>query len=99
MCSAYISTNNKGGFEKLFLEFLEKDLKDVNVKQKQKSTLDFVKRINNLSEELREFKTWGYLLLGETQFYSLVKSGADIEDLANSSKMNEATFTGSLFDL
>lgn len=75
-----------------------KDLKDVNVKQKQKSTLDFVKRINNLSEELREFKTWSYLLLGETQFYSLVKSGADIEDLANSAKMNEATFTGSLFD-
>ena len=99
MCSAYISTNNKGGFEKVFLEFLDKDLKDVNVKQKQKSTIDFVKRINNLSEELREFKTWSYLLLGETQFYSLVKSGADIEDLANSSKMNEATFTGSLFDL
>ena len=61
--------------------------------------MDFVKRINNLSEDLREFKTWGYLLLGETQFYSLVKSGADIEDLANSSKMNEATFTGSLFDI
>ncbi|MDZ7817528.1 MAG: hypothetical protein U5K55_02450 [Aliarcobacter sp.] len=77
----------------------DKDLKDVNVKQKQKSTLDFIKRINNLSEELREFKSWGYLLLGETQFYSLVKSGADIEDLANSSKMNEATFTGSLFDM
>ena len=57
MCSAYISTNNKGGFEKVFLEFLDKDLKDVNVKQKQKSTIDFVKRINNLSEELREFKT------------------------------------------
>jgi type III restriction enzyme len=38
--------------------------------QKQKSTLDFIKRINNLSEELRDFKTWGYLLLGETQFYS-----------------------------
>lgn len=77
----------------------DKDLKDVNVKQKQKSTLDFVKRINNLSEELREFKTWSYLLLGETQFYSLVKSGANIEDLANSAKMNEATFTGSLFDI
>ena len=77
----------------------DKDLKDTNVKQKQKSTLDFIKRINNLSEELREFKTWAYLLLGETQFYSLIKSGADIEDLANSSKMNEATFTGSLFDI
>jgi hypothetical protein len=37
--------------------------------------------------------------LGETQFYSLVKSGADIEDLANSSKMNESTITGSLLDI
>lgn len=61
--------------------------------------LDFIKIINNLSEDLREFKTWHYLLLDETQFYSLVKSGADIEDLANSAKMNEATFTGSLFDI
>ena len=77
----------------------DKDLKDTNVKQKQKSTIDFIKRINNLSEELREFKTWAYLLLGETQFYSLVKSGADIEDLANSSKMNESIITGSLLDI
>ena len=77
----------------------DKDLKDTNVKQKQKSTIDFIKRINNLSEELREFKTWAYLLLGETQFYSLVKSAADIEDLANSSKMNESIITGSLLDI
>jgi len=77
----------------------DKDLKDVNVKQKQKSTLDFVRRINNLDEELRENKTWAYLLLGETQFYSLTKSGADIEDLARSAKMNEAKLTGNLFDL
>ncbi len=75
----------------------DKDLKDVNVKQKQRATLDFVKRINSLSEDLREFKTWSYLLLGETQFYSLVKSGADIEDLANSAKMNRSTLSGSLF--
>jgi type III restriction enzyme len=77
----------------------DKDLKDVNVKQKQKSTIDFIKRINSLNSEFRDSKIWAYLLLGETQFYSLVKSGADIEDLANSSKMNEATFTGSLFDI
>lgn len=77
----------------------DKDLKDVNVKQKQKSTIDFIKRINSLNSEFRDAKVWAYLLLGETQFYSLVKSGADIEDLANSSKMNEATFTGSLFDI
>ena len=77
----------------------DKDLKDINVKQKQKATIDFIKRINTLDSEFRDKKTWSYLLLGETQFYSLVKSGADIEDLANSSKMNESTFTGNLFDI
>lgn len=66
----------------------DKDLKDINVKQKQRATLDFVRRINSLDEELREGKTWSYLLLGETQFYSLKKSGADIEDIARSAKIN-----------
>lgn len=75
-----------------------KDLKDVNVKQKQRATLDFVRRINSLDEELREGKTWSYLLLGETQFYSLKKSGADIEDIAKNAKMNESSLSGSLFD-
>ncbi len=76
----------------------DKDLKDVNVKQKQRATVDFVNRINKLDESLRDRKIWSYLLLGETQFYSLVKSGADIDDLANSAKMNESIFSGSLFD-
>jgi type III restriction enzyme len=76
----------------------DKDLKDVNVKQKQKATLDFVRRINSLDEDLRDNKTWAYLLLGETQFYSLKKSGADIEDIANSAKINESVITGNLFD-
>lgn len=75
----------------------DKDLKDVNVKQKQRATLDFVRRINSLDEELREGKTWSYLLLGETQFYILKKSGADIEDIARSAKINESSLSGSLF--
>lgn len=76
----------------------DKDLKDVNVKQKQRATLDFVRRINSLNEELKGGKTWSYLLLGETQFYSLQKSGADIEDIARSAKINESSLSGSLFD-
>ncbi|MEA2050209.1 MAG: DEAD/DEAH box helicase family protein [Campylobacterota bacterium] len=77
----------------------DKDLKDANVKQKQKATLNFVQNVNKLDDEIREFKTWHYLLIGETQFYSLEKSGADIEDLANSAKVNEANYSGSLFDI
>ena len=66
-----------------------KDLKDQNVLQKQKAAIDYVNRINNISPELRDNKTWEYLLLGETQFYSLVSSGADIEDIANNCRLNE----------
>jgi type III restriction enzyme len=76
----------------------DKDLKDVNVKQKQRATLDFIKRINSLDGDLWDNKTWGYLLLGETQFYSLKQSGADMEDLAKSAKMNESTLSRNLFD-
>ena len=77
----------------------DKDLKDVNVKQKQRATLDFVRRINSLDEDLRDSKSWSYLLLGETQFYSLQKSGADMEDIARSAKMNESNLSGNLFDI
>jgi type III restriction enzyme len=58
-----------------------------------------VKRINSLDEDLRDKKTWSYLLLGETQFYSLKKSGADIEDLAKSAKINESSLGRHLFDI
>ncbi len=75
----------------------DKDLKDINVKQKQKATLDFVKRINSLETNLRDNKKWTYLLLGETQFYTLTKNGADIDDIAKNTKMNEMMFRGSLF--
>jgi len=77
----------------------DKDLKDANVKQKQKSTLNFVKSINRVDASLRDNKVWDYLLLGETQFYTLKKSGADIEDIANSAKVNEVSLTGNLFDI
>lgn len=75
----------------------DKDIDDVNVKQKQRAAIDYVKRINALDASLRENKLWAYLLISEKQFYE--KSGADIEDLANSAKINEAGLTGNLFDL
>jgi len=77
----------------------DKDLKDVNVKQKQKATLDFVKRINHLNPENRDNKEWVYLLVGETQFYSLEKSGANMDDIGISAKISEAVLSGSLFDM
>ncbi len=77
----------------------DKDLKDVNVKQKQRATLDFVKRINHLNSETREGKEWVYILIGETLFYSLVKSGANTDDIGLSAKISEGTLSGNLFDV
>ena len=73
-----------------------KDLKDPNVIQKQKAAVDYVKRINRLDANKRDDKEWQYLLVGETQFYSLQKSGADIEDIANNCKVHESLITHTL---
>jgi len=70
----------------------DKDLKDINVKQKQRATVDFINRVNKV-----DTKKWEYLLVGETMFYSLVKSGANIKDIANSANINEKFIKSSLF--
>ena len=77
----------------------DKDLKDVNVRQKQKSTLDFIKRINSLDPAKRDDKEWVYLLIGETLFYSMKKSGANMDEIAVSAKISESTLSGNLFDI
>lgn len=74
-----------------------KDLKDPNVIQKQKAAIDYVNRINKLDLGLRDNKTWEYLLVDEIGFYSLEKSGADIEDIANNCKLNELAVRDTLF--
>jgi len=61
---------------------------------------DIIKRLKKLETNdkdrvrlaLIEFR------LGETQFYSLQKRGADMEDIARSAKINESSLSGSLFD-
>ncbi len=77
----------------------DKDLKDVNVRQKQKATLDFVKRINHLKPEIRDNREWIYLLVGETLFYSLVKSGANMDEIGLSAKISEGRLSGNLFEV
>ena len=59
----------------------------------------YLVEINSLDKDLRDAKSWSYLLLGETQFYSIQKSSADIDDIANSTKMNESSLSGNLFDM
>ena len=75
----------------------DKDLTDPNVRQKQLATLDWVKRINSLSQENRMEREWAYILLGENHFYSLKENSASIEEICELAKVSEATAKGKLF--
>lgn len=75
----------------------DKDLNDLNVKQKQLATLDWVKRINSLPPQERMEREWSYILLGENHFYSLKENSASIEEICELAKVSEATAKGKLF--
>jgi len=74
-----------------------KDIQNQNVLNKQKATIDYVNMINNLDENLRDNKTWKYLLLSDDDFYSLSKNGADIEDIIKNCEFNEMIVRDRLF--
>jgi len=75
----------------------DKDLNDLNVRQKQLATLDWVKRINSLAPQERAEREWSYVLLGENHFYSLKENNASIEEICELAKVSEATAKGRLF--
>ncbi|MDO8486410.1 MAG: DEAD/DEAH box helicase family protein [Candidatus Staskawiczbacteria bacterium] len=75
----------------------DKDLNDPNVKQKQLATLDWVKRINQLSPDDRMEREWEYILLGETHFYGLKDNSASIDEICQLAKVNLANASGKLF--
>ncbi|MGN0284526.1 MAG: helicase-related protein, partial [Segatella copri] len=54
---------------------------DVNVRQKQTATVEWIKKINALEPGDRMNRTWEYVLVGESVFYSLSGSGATITDI------------------
>ena len=72
---------------------------DVNVRQKQTATIEWIKKINALEPEDRMNRTWEYVLIGESVFYSLSGSGATITDICNQCKVSYSVATGNLFDM
>lgn len=72
---------------------------DVNVRQKQTATIEWIKKINALGPEDRMNRTWEYVLVGESVFYSLSESGATITDICNMCKVSYSVATGNLFDM
>ncbi|MFW5627050.1 MAG: DEAD/DEAH box helicase family protein, partial [Segatella copri] len=61
---------------------------DVNVRQKQTATVEWIKKINALEPGDRMNRTWEYVLVGESVFYSLSGSGATITDICNQCKVS-----------
>lgn len=72
---------------------------DVNVRQKQTATVEWIKKINALVPGDRMNRTWEYVLVGESVFYSLSGSGATITDICNMCKVSYSVATGNLFDM
>lgn len=73
---------------------------DVNVRQKTDGNHRVDKRkINALESKDRMNRTWEYVLIGESVFYSLSGSGATITDICNQCKVSYSVATGNLFDM
>lgn len=87
--------------EKIYLIETKGDDKvdDINVRQKQTATIEWLKKINALEPMYRMNRTWEYVLIGESVFYSLSGSGATISDICNQCKVSYSMATGSLFEI
>lgn len=87
--------------EKIYLIETKGDDKvdDINVRQKQTATIEWIKKINALEPMYRMNRTWEYVLIGESVFYSLSGSGATISDVCNQCKVSYSMATGSLFEI
>ena len=71
---------------------------DANVRQKQTATIEWIKKINALKPEDRMNRTWEYVLVGESVFYSLSGSGATLTDICNQCRVTYSRATGNLFE-
>jgi type III restriction enzyme len=75
----------------------EDKVNDANVRQKQMATVDWIKKVNALDARFRMNREWEYVLVSESNFYSLSNGGASITDLCNLCKVSSALLTGTLF--
>lgn len=68
-----------------------------NVRQKQRATIEWTRKINQLQPEQRMGREWEYVLLKEDDFYSLSANGATLVDICNINKVSMSSATGDLF--
>ncbi|MBQ2181524.1 MAG: restriction endonuclease subunit R, partial [Bacteroidaceae bacterium] len=70
---------------------------DNNVRRKQKATLQWIQKINQLKPKERMQREWEYILLSEDTFYSLSGSGATLIDICKLSVVSISSVSGNLF--
>lgn len=70
---------------------------DKNVRLKQQSTLQWIRRVNALPQKERMGRLWEYVLLSEDNFYSLSGSGATLDDICVRCHVSASAATGDLF--
>ena len=60
-------------------------------------TVEWCKKINMLRPQDRMNRTWEYVLLGENDFYSLQRNGANLSEMCELHKVSESAAKGELF--
>lgn len=76
----------------------QKDVKNTNVQQKQRATIDWVDKTNELKPEDRMYSWWNYVLLGENTFYEMSEKGASTKEILEYAKLSKAKVEGTLED-
>ena len=74
----------------------EKDLNAQNVKNKRLAAVDWINKINQLTEADKMGCAWSYILLGEDVFYNMSKNGATTEEILENAKLTTSKVKGEL---
>ena len=77
----------------------EAHLDSANVRQKQKSALDWCRQINALKTDDRMNCQWHYSLLDDSTFYHLKETGAALKDILQYSELTQNKVQNSLFEM
>ena len=75
----------------------QKDVDNANVRQKQRSALDWCKKINELPSENRMQAVWNYSILDDTTFYAMRDKGASTSDILEYCKLTNGKIDNKLF--
>ena len=76
----------------------ERDLNNINVKQKRLATIDWIDKVNELQPENRMDCAWNYVLLGEKTFYGMSEKGATTQEILEYARLTKAKIKGTLGD-